>query len=159
MESDTTYYYRIALESDDGAFPGLEGQDVVKGTFRTLPDSDEDTSATLSVGNLGSNGYGGCLEEVRGGGSRGLALLGGSIPPKAFAAIGNKRLDPKGSLREFRAAHQAVWSNPEGLSKVAARLPLWCAFNDATKGSDDALLAEEAALSGKSKSKSKNRKR
>ncbi|GMH64663.1 hypothetical protein TL16_g04016 [Triparma laevis f. inornata] len=128
LQSDTKYYLKVGLETDDNAFRGIEGGDVIKSSFKTLLDSDERGEVVVNVGSLGTKGFGGRLST------------------------------PKGMLKLLRDNMNKVWTEGSELSTAATSLSLFCAFNDATKGSDDLLLNEELALS-KSSSKSKSKRR
>ncbi|GMH48985.1 hypothetical protein TrVE_jg8775 [Triparma verrucosa] len=156
LQSDTEYRIKIGLETEDGAFRGIEGKEVVEATFKTLVDSDERSEVTVNVGSLGGKGFGGKVKEIAEGKARPLLLLGNVVPPKEMMAVGESGEAPKGQLKLLRDHMSKAWTGE--LGAAASSLPLFCAFNDATKGSDDLLLNEELALS-KSSSKSKSKRR
>lgn len=133
LQSDTKYYLKVGLETDDNAFRGIEGGDVIKSSFKTLLDSDERGEVVVNVGSLGTKGFGGKVKQLQEETPDShLLLLGNVVPPKEIMGIGESgegekvrtpppSLDPLPSLTLPSPHHHHHHHSPQGHAEAPAR--------------------------------------
>jgi phosphodiesterase/alkaline phosphatase D-like protein len=172
LESSTKYWYRCSHETEDGAYTGPSGGNFVGGSFTTILDSDERGVCSVALGCFGNaeaKEAEGVLASIRAAAKKkstaknpapqSLCLLGGVMANKDVRSVGESSESEKAQLAALREGMGEAWKGSGELQALATELPLYLAFNDATKGSDDLLYAEESALDSSSSKKSKSKSR